>query len=629
MRLEEHNSFALRLADRAFPFAPISLIFVFNGPFQRAKSPVELLSSINKLRQTRIAIVLGDIATSYASLELFRFQDTCKDACPRRPANKIQKAVDQFDEGIRVGPTFENCIPICCSPLVIDPDNSEQTEHHQLTQGEPHPVLQHQPDHAQSRAAQGVGVAGAGGLFVDGEEADQGVQLLGDGDGDRDRGGRDAVAWTLRLVVVAHGVGDGVGVAGQTGVVAAHDPLQFRELAHHARGQVGLGQARGLFGLRRVGADQRGDLARQGGDAVDPLGQRAELGVEGHALQLVVPGVEADLLVFVPEEAGVVQAGRQDAAVAGGQSLAAVGRLDVGDDEEVGGETVLGRVAHGEILLVHLHRQADHFGRQRQELRVHVAQDRRRPFGQTGDLVQQAVVIDQSQTARGAGGLGPVQNAQLAIGHIDQNEVAFQLGAIVGEVLDRERLAAAEEAMPLSHVAAVDAVDLERHHRPVEQGDDALDRAHPAQASRAPAHRLGPGEAANDLIHGLGEDLGRLTALAADLGEPDAVALDQLVLGQAGLAQEAFQRLSGGRGLGTLDLFIAVFGGGRQAVDHQRQAARPGEDVQRLPAQARGLQTVGDHAFQVARGALLHAGGDFFGEDFEKKLGHQFSSRTH
>ncbi|MNX55269.1 hypothetical protein D3C86_860260 [compost metagenome] len=429
--------------------------------------------------------------------------------------------------------------------------------------------------------------------------------------------------------MVAHGVGDGVGVAGQTGVVAAHDALQFGELADHAAGQIGLGQARGLFGLRRVSADKRGDFTGQSGDAVNPLGQGAELGVEGDALQLVVPGVEADLLVLVPEEAGVVQAGRQDAAVAGGQGLAAVGGLDIGDHEEVGGQTVFRRIAHGEILLVHLHRQADHFGRQGQELRVHVAQDRRRPFGQTGDLVQQTVVIDQHQTTRGAGGLGGFQNAQLAVGHVQQDEVAFQLGAIVGEVLDRERLAAAEEAMALGHVAAVDAVDLERHHRPVEQGDDALDRAHPAQASRAPAHRLGPGEAADDLIDGLGEDLGRLAALAADLGEPDAVALDQLVLGQAGLAQEAFQRLSRRRGLGSLDLFIAVFGGGRQAVDHQGQATRTGEDVQRVPGQAGGLQTVRHHALQVARGALLHTGGDFFGEDFEKKLGHQFSSRTH
>ncbi|MNE45987.1 hypothetical protein D3C80_1403050 [compost metagenome] len=182
--------------------------------------------------------------------------------------------------------------------------------------------------------------------------------------------------------------------------------------------------------------------------------------------------------------------------------------------------------------------------------------------------------------------------------------------------------------MALGHVAALDAVHLERNHRPVEQGQNALDRPHPAQGSGAPAHRLGPGEVADDVVDALGHDLGGRAALAADLGEPDAVALDQLVLRQAGLAQEAFQRLRGGRGFRALQLFIAVGRGGGQAVDDQRQAARPGIGGQRIPGQAGGLQTVGGHALQVARGALLHTGGDFFGEDFEEKLGHQAVARS-
>ncbi|MNI25118.1 hypothetical protein D3C73_787570 [compost metagenome] len=492
----------------------------------------------------------------------------------------------------------------------------------------PHPILQHQPDHAQRGAAQGVGVLRARGLFVDGEEADQGVQLFGHGDGDRDRGGRDGVARSLRLVVVADGVGHGVGLAGQTGVVAAHDPLQFRELAHHARGQVGLGQARCLFRLSRVGADQRGDLARQRRDAVHPLGQRAQLGVEGDVLQLGVPGVEADLLILGPEEFRVAEAGRQHLGVARGQGCAAVGRLDVGDDDEVRRQAFLARFAHGEILLVHLHRQLDHFRRQGQELRVHVAQDRRRPLGQARHLVQQAVVIDQGQPLGRAHGAGALEDAQLAVGGVQQDEVALQLGAVVGEVLDRERLARAHEAVALGHVARWDSIHLERDHRPVIQRQNALDRPHPAQGSRAPAHRLGPGEVADDVVDALGHDLGGRAALAADFGEPDAVALDQLVLRQAGLAQEAFQRLRGGRGFRALQLFIAVGRGGGQAVDDQRQAARPGIGGQRVPGQARGLQAVGGHALQVARGAGLHAGGDFFGEDFEEKLGHQAVARS-
>ena len=40
---------------------------------------------------------------------------------------------------------------------------------------------------------------------------------------------------------------------------------------------------------------------------------------------------------------------------------------------------------------------------------------------------------------------------------------------------------------------------------PVEQADDRMQRPHPAQIARAPAHGLGPGESAHDPRHGVGE----------------------------------------------------------------------------------------------------------------------------
>src|SRR5690606_28730627 len=146
-----------------------------------------------------------------------------------------------------------------------------------VLQLQPQLVLQHQPDHTQSGAAQGEGVLGAGRLLVDGEEADEGVELVGQRDGDGQGGGGDGVQGPLRLVVVADGVGDGVGVAGGADVITAHDALQLRELADHAGGEVGLGEAGRVFGLVRVGADQGGDLAGQGGDALDALGHGPEL----------------------------------------------------------------------------------------------------------------------------------------------------------------------------------------------------------------------------------------------------------------------------------------------------------------------------------------------------------------
>ena len=123
-------------------------------------------------------------------------------------------------------------------------------------------LLEHQPDHAQRRAPQRERVLRARGLLVDGEEADEGVELVGQGDGDGQGRGRDRVRRALRLVVVADGVGDGVGLAEGAGVVAAHDALKLRELADHARGEVGLGEAGGAFGRRPGSAPTSGAISR-------------------------------------------------------------------------------------------------------------------------------------------------------------------------------------------------------------------------------------------------------------------------------------------------------------------------------------------------------------------------------
>jgi hypothetical protein len=271
-------------------------------------------------------------------------------------------------------------------------------------------------------------------------------------------------------------------------------------------------------------------------------------------------------------------------------------------------------------------RKADHLGRQVEELRVHVAEDGGRPFGQAGDLVEQAVVVDEGEAPVVAGGAGGLEDAQLAVGDVEEDVLALQLVAVVGEVLHREGLAGAEEAVAFGGVAGGDAVDLERDHGAVEQGDDPLQRADPAQRPGAPAHRLGPGEGADDLVDHLGDQVGGGAALAADHGEQDAVPLGELVAGQAGLAQEAVQRLFRGVGAGALELLLAVRRGGGQTLDHEGQAARAGEGGEGVIRQAGGLEAVGGHPLEIARGAGLHARGDFFGEEFEEELGHYRTS---
>ena len=59
-----------------------------------------------------------------------------------------------------------------------------------------------------------------------------------------------------------------------------------------------------------------------------------------------------------------------------------------------------------------------------------------------------------------------------------------------------------------------------------------------------------------------------------------------------------------------------------QAGDVQRQAARRRERARALISQAALDQRVGDELLQILARPALHAGGNFFGEQFEEKIGH-------
>ena len=58
-------------------------------------------------------------------------------------------------------------------------------------------------------------------------------------------------------------------------------------------------------------------------------------------------------------------------------------------------------------------------------------------------------------------------------------------------------------------------------------------------------------------------------------------------------------------------------------MHRQRQPPRRREGFCALIDQAFGDQLVGDHAAQIVRRLRLHARGDFFGKQFEQKIGHQ------
>ena len=192
--------------------------------------------------------------------------------------------------------------------------------------------------------------------------------------------------------MVADGVGYGVGQAFGAGVVAAHDALQFGELADHFGDEVGFAEAGGLFGeggqllplpcgeragergfyasvARTIGVEHplpalslKGEGSRrhdplfhqpsgQLRDAFDLVGHRPQFLVEGDAFEFLGVVFQPRLAVLFPEEARIAQAGGQHLAVARDDRRAAILGVDIGGADEGGGEFARA-VAQHEIFLV-------------------------------------------------------------------------------------------------------------------------------------------------------------------------------------------------------------------------------------------------------------------------------------
>ena len=67
----------------------------------------------------------------------------------------------------------------------------------------------------------------------------------------------------------------------------------------------------------------------------------------------------------------------------------------------------------------------------------------------------------------------------------------------------------------------------------------------------------------------------------------------------------------------------------RQPCDRERQPPRRRERLGALVGQPGLDQPVGDELLQILRRPRLHARGDFFGEEFEQKIGHQRSPASY
>ena len=433
----------------------------------------------------------------------------------------------------------------------------------------------------------------------------------------------------MRLVVILDRVGDSGVLALVQRVIAAHRALQFREFIDHFGDEIGLGQARRLLGEVRIGAHHRRQLAHQRRHTLHLVSHRAQLFVEGDLAQPFGHLAQRRLPVIVPEMSRVGETRREHARIARSNRLAAIGGHLVGHADEFRRHARLARLFHGEVFLVRLHRQGDDFRRQVQEVRVHLAQQRHRPFHQSGDLGQKPRILDQFQTGVAAHLARALQDDRLALGaRLDDMALFAQHLGVLRIIGDRER-PAAHAAMAFGDIAGADPEHLEIHHLTVKQAQKALQRTHPAlgHLPLAELHRFGPGEGLHHLRDRLGDHIRRSAARLFDDGDPErsllVLALFALVQrGHTGAAQEALDGLLRRIHARPLALFAHILGLHRQAVDHQAQTARSGKGRQRGPGQSGRLQLLAQQFFQVRLGARLHPGRDFLAEDFKQQFRH-------
>jgi len=144
-----------------------------------------------------------------------------------------------------------------------------------------------------------------------------------------------------------------------TGIVAPHDPLQFRELAHHVGQQIGLGQTgRSVHlghevsrGLRPLSGQRRGDRAH----TLAALALGAQLVVIHHLGQALHTGGQGLLAILVEEKLGIGQARAHNTLIAPDHRAGILG-VDVAHHQKLVGELALG-IEQGEVFLIGLHGQ--------------------------------------------------------------------------------------------------------------------------------------------------------------------------------------------------------------------------------------------------------------------------------
>ena len=175
----------------------------------------------------------------------------------------------------------------------------------------------------------------------------------------------------------------------------------------------------------------------------------------------------------------------------------------------------------------------------------------------------------------------------------------------------------AMHAVAFGLVATGNAIHFKWHHFSVQHTDNPLQRAHPAQVTRAPTHALGPMETANDGRHSFGNDVGRIAARRFDHGNVEVALLrigahfGLTDVTQPRATQEALDRLVRRADLRAFALFLHIRRALCQAIHEHRQASRARGRFQLRPVQPRLAQRLFQCSTEITLSLRLHARGDF------------------
>ena len=152
------------------------------------------------------------------------------------------------------------------------------------------------------------------------------------------------------------------------------------------------------------------------------------------------------VLIGIPEVQRIGKARAHDLAIAVGDLTAAIGRLDIGDENELVGQPVaFALFTRDEAFLVRLDRQADDFWWNSQKFFLKLAHQHNRPFNQARHFFEQRFIFDQIETGRECDILRIRQDDFLAAVRVQNDLGFFKLGDVVVETANGDRLAVAQK----------------------------------------------------------------------------------------------------------------------------------------------------------------------------------------